>query len=265
MKRLFLLLGLYAGPALAEPPPGGPPPAKEASPAIDPTADAQLRKMSDYLASLRSFKVDAEATDEMVTQDGQKLQFVADSRISVRRPDRLRSDRLGAFADTIIRYDGNRYSVFGNRTGYYATAPAPPTLDAAIDVARARYGIDAPASDLWLSRPYPELMQDVKRARYIGLEPVEGKLCHHLAFQGSDVDWQIWIEDGPRPLPHRYVVSTKDQPTKPEFTVALTNWEPNAHLDDSVFAFVPPKGAQRIELLPLIKQGKEPQLGKEQP
>jgi len=251
MRKLLLLLGLVASPAFAgtSTSPGAPP--------IDPEADRELRKMSDYLASLRSFRVDAQATDEMVTKDGQKLQFVADSRISVRRPDRLRSDRLGAFADTIIRYDGDKFSVYGKRTGYYATAPAPNTLDAAIDTAHAKYGIDSPASDLWVSRPYAELTGDVKKGRYVGLEPIQGVNCHHLAFQGTDVDWQIWIEDGPRPVPRRYVVSTKDQPTKPEYTVALSDWQPNPTLDDSLFMFVPPAGSQRIELMPLLRERSE--------
>jgi hypothetical protein len=239
---LLVLLGLVAGPVSAVEP---------ARPNIDPLAQQHVKRMSDYLASLQSFRVDAHATDERVTTDGQKLQFVASSRVSVRRPDRLRTDRIGAFADVVLRYDGKNYSVFGNRTGYYAVAPAPPTLDEAIDTARARYGIDAPAADLYVSRPYDEMIQEAQGGRYIGLEPIDGVLCHHLAFQGKDVDWQIWIQDGPQPLPRRYVVTTKDQAERPEFTVSLSDWQPNAPLGDSLFTFVPPPGAQRIQLMPL--------------
>ena len=163
MKTWVLLLALIASPAFARAP---------AERRIDPRADRELRAMSDYLAKLRSFRVDVQVTDENVTTDGQKLQFVADWRVTVRRPDRLRSDRLGPSSDTVLRYDGRTYSLFGNRTGYYAVAPAPPTLDAAIDVARERYGVDAPAADLFFSRPYQELIGSVTTGRYIGIEPM---------------------------------------------------------------------------------------------
>ena len=242
MKPWLLLLGLaVAGPALATEPP---------SPKLDPAADAQMRKMSSYLAGLHSFRVEANVVDEKVTTDGQKLQFLANTRLSVQRPNKLRAERLGPVTDTIIRYDGKELSVFGKRTGFYAQAPAPPTLDATIDFARARYGIDAPADDLLFSRPYDELMQDVTSMREVGIEPVDGVMCHHLAMRGSKVDWQIWIEDGAQPLPRRYVVDTKDQPSKPQYAVGLSHWEPNASLDENTFNFVPPPGSQRIKLMP---------------
>lgn len=244
MKPLVLLFGLAlaAGPARA----GEPDSAK-----IEPSADATIKRMSSYLSGLHSFRVEARAVDERITTDGQKLQFLADSRVSVQRPNKLRVDCLGAVADTITRYDGKTLSVYGKRTGYFAEVPAPSTLDATIDFARMRYGIDAPGADLLFNRPYEELMGDVVSARDLGMEPIDGVMCHHLAMRGSDVDWQIWIEDGARPLPRRYVVSTKDQPSKPEFAVSLSRWEPNASIDASMFAFAPPPGAERIRLMPL--------------
>jgi hypothetical protein len=246
MKRLLLILGLLGGPALAVEPTRTPPRAE-----IDPTADSELKRMSDYLASLRTFRVETKAVDERVTTDGQKLQFLADTRLTVERPNRLRADRLGPVADSIIRYDGHDLSIFGKRTRYYTTSAAPGTIDAMLDFARARYGLDAPGADLVASNPYELLMEDARTVRDVGLEPVDGVMCHHLAARGTNVDWQIWIEDGARPLPRRYVVTTKDQPQKPEFAVSLSHWEPNAPVDASAFNFVPPPGAQRIRWMPL--------------
>ncbi len=245
MKRLLLILGLLGGPALAVEPPRS---------EIDPAADAELKRMSNYLASLRSFRVDARAVDERVTTDGQKLQFLADTRLTIARPNRLRADRLGAFADTVIRYDGSEFSVYGKRTGYYTSSPAPRTLDGAIDFVRVRYGLDAPGSDLLSSNVYDVLMEDTTSVRDLGVEPVNGTPCHHLAARGTNVDWQLWVEDGPRPLPRRYVVITKDQPQKPEFAVSLSQWEPNAPVAADTFTFVPPPGAQRIRWMPLTPE-----------
>jgi hypothetical protein len=245
MRRLLLLLALVPGAALA---------AEAPAPAIDPAAAQHLRRMSDYLSSLQTFRVDSQVVEERVTTDGQKLQFVADSHVTLRRPNRLRTDRVGPATDVIIRYDGKTFSVAGKRTGYYAIAPAPPTLEAAIDVARDRFGIEAPAADLWVSHPYDELMSGVRAARYIDEQPIDGVMCHHLAFQGTDTDWQIWIQDGPQPLPRRYVITTKDVRGHPEFMVSLSHWEPNAPVAENEFMFVPPPGGQRIELMPLLRE-----------
>src|SRR5262245_38796071 len=58
-------------------------PAKPQQRQIDPRADRLLHGMSDYLAGLKSFRVDSMAVDEVVLTSGQKLQFVRDSRVSV--------------------------------------------------------------------------------------------------------------------------------------------------------------------------------------
>src|SRR5262245_8227280 len=80
---------------------------------VEPRADEQLRKMDQYLRSLQSLRVDSRAVDEVVTKAGQKLQFVSGSHVSVRRPNRLRSDRLGPVADITFRYDGKQFTLFG--------------------------------------------------------------------------------------------------------------------------------------------------------
>jgi hypothetical protein len=217
---------------------------------VDPAADVQLRRMSDYLASLRSFQFDALAVDEAVGHNGQKIQFIVDQQISVRRPDRLRTDRRGPLADLVFRYDGAQFSVYGKRNGYYALAAAPAKLDAAIDAARDTYGIDAPGADLLLSDPYAELMPDVIEGRYIGMESIDGVRCHHIAYRAKDVDWQLWIEDGAQPLPRRYQITSKTEPGQPEFALMLSRWKTNAVLPDSLFSFEAPPGSKQIPFRP---------------
>jgi hypothetical protein len=218
-------------------------------PAIDPKADQVLRRMSDHLGSMRSFRVDSESIDELVLKDGQKLQEIAASRVSVQRPNRLRSERIGPATDVIFRYDGDQFSIYGKRTNMYATAPAPPDLDRAIDRARDKLGIFAPGGDLLYSNAYAVLTEDVVEGRYVGKEPIEGVEAHHLAFRGKDVDWQIWVKDGPEPLPLRYVITSKNEPGQPEFVVRLSNWQPRAQLSAQDFTFTPPPGAKKIEFL----------------
>jgi hypothetical protein len=201
------------------------------------------------MASLQNFRVTSNTVDEVYTRDGQKLQSLSQSRISVQRPNHVRTDRVGRVADVQFIYDGQNFSVIGNRTGYYATAPAPPTLDAAIDTLRDRLGIDIPGADLLNSNVYGTMMSDVRSGQYLGLEPVGGVQMHHLAFRADQIDWQLWVQDGAQPLPRRLVITSRDEPGSPEFTTELSNWEPNIPLRAEDFVFRAPRGATRIEFL----------------
>jgi hypothetical protein len=236
---LSLLIALLLSPGLSR---GAVPRRAE----IDPRADRELRRMSDYLSNLKSFRVRADSVDEVVLTSGEKLQLVAESEIAVKRPNRLLSMRVGPVANVVFRYDGRSISLFGQKTGYYALAPAPPTIDQAIDQARSQYGLEAPGADLLMSRPYDVLMDGVSGATYVGLEPIEGTPCHHLAFVGAEADWQIWIQDGREPVPRRYVITSKKVTGQPEFTVRMSRWESRAPISDAEFVFRPPPGAKRI-------------------
>ena len=72
---------------------------------------------------------------------------------------------------------------------------------------------------------YEGLMAEATQGRYVAMEDVGGVRTHHLAFRGREVDWQIWIEDGDRPLPRRYLITTKWMTGAPQFGVALEQLE----------------------------------------
>jgi hypothetical protein len=44
------------------------------------------------------------------------------------------------------------------------------------------------------------------------------------------------------------VITSKDMPGQPQFTIDLRNWQPNAPISEDTFAFSPPAGARRIQL-----------------
>jgi hypothetical protein len=251
LKRLSLLVALVAVPvaarAVQEKPRAT---ARTQERAIDPAADRLLRQMTEYVAGLRSFRVQSHAVDEVVLTSGQKIQVTSDSQVAVERPNKLRSDQVGAENGLEFWYDGKTMSLYCKPSNTYATARAPATLDATIDAARKQFKIEAPGADLLYSHPYDVLTEQVTSGRFIGRETVDGVAANHLAFVGDDVDWQIWIEDGPKPVPLRYVITTKTMKAQPQFTVRLSHWETQSQLPDSTFAFQPPAGAKRVEAFP---------------
>jgi hypothetical protein len=208
-----------------------------------------LRRMSDYLASLPEFSVRARHLTDVMLATGQKVQFESLSDVYVRRPDRLRSNRVGEVADIELYYDGASVTLFGRRTRYYATTSAPATLDAMLDDVRARLDMEPPGADLLYSDVFAGLMADVTEAVYVGPSVVGRMPTHHLAFRARDVDWQIWIDDGARPLPRKYLITTKWSTGAPQSGVEFSDWKLTPGLDDTTFRFVPPSDGRRIDFL----------------
>jgi len=243
MVRHGGVLGLIAFTALAGAVEAAPPSKK----AIEPTADKMLKQMTDYLASLQSFRVESSASDEVVTKGGQKLQVATSSQVSVRRPNRLRSEQLGAANGLAFWYDGQKMTLACKADNSYSTLPAPQNIDATIDKARQQFQIDAPGADLLYSNPYEILTEQVTGGQFIGLESVDGVPANHLAFTGEEVDWQIWIQEGKQPLPLRFVITSKTVKGEPQFEVRLHRWETNARLADAVFEFQAPANARQLK------------------
>ena len=215
---------------------------------VDPKADGLLRAMSTTLAGMKSFRFDSSQVLEVVTKDGQKIQGLAETSVAVQRPNKLRVDRMGPLGGGSIYYDGKTFTFYGKRDNMYATAPAPDNLDAMVDFARDKLSIDAPGADLLYGDTYTVLMEDVVSGQYLGEEMVADRKCHHLAYRGNETDWQIWIEDGAKALPCRFVITSKKVKASPQFTVATSNWK-EEKLDADSFVFKAPDGATKIEFV----------------
>ncbi len=215
---------------------------------IDANAEATLRRMCSYMSNLRSFRVETVTVDEKITTDGQKIQEVKTSQVQMLRPNHLAIDRTGPAGHALLRYDGRQFALYGVDHKVYATAPAPPSFEAALDTARDRYGLDAPAGDLIASDAYSQLLDGVTEGHYVGLEPLDGVMAHHLAMRKDKVDYQLWVKDGPEPVPLRYVITSRDLAGAPQFTLELRNFEANVPLSEASFELMPPPNAQRVSL-----------------
>ncbi len=214
---------------------------------VDPEAERILRSMSSYLGDRPAFSVQGDVDDEVIDLAGQKLQLSSSASLVVERPGRFYAHRHGPLADVEAIFDGKTLTLNGKGREVYAQLEAPGTIDQAITQLRADTGLDAPAGDLFFADPYPGLMTDVMSGAYIGTAYVNGTECHHLAFRAAKVDWQIWIQTGDRPLPMKYVITSKWMTGAPEYAVRFRDWNTEPKIEASQFSFVPPPGAKRLE------------------
>jgi hypothetical protein len=221
--------------------------AGEAQTNIAPRAETILRSACNFLSQTHAFSLSAEIWREHVNEAGQKIQYSRTVEMDVKRPNGLRLEIGAPLSARGFWYDGKALTILDRKHNWYSIADMPSTLDKAADAAHDQ-GIDIPLIDLALKDPYRNATAKVEKGADYGLAPVLGVSCHHLAFTQENVDWQIWIEDGPQPLIRKFVITYKNETDSPEFTALITHWDLTDRIADSDFEFTPPAGTTKIEM-----------------
>lgn len=264
MKHAILVWGLACAGALgtagaAAQTPGAAPtaaaPAGAAPAALEPLAIEALRKMGRHLQSLQSFSLKAQTATDQVLLSGQKVQLDAALTLWAHRPDRLRVDLESDRRARQFYYDGKTVTVYGQASGYYARFAAPPTLDQLFGRVSEEFGLDLPLADLFAWGDPSAKPDQLTSALAIGAATVRGIPCEQYAFRQDGLDWQLWIQRGAQPLPRRLVLTTTDDPARPQYSVDL-DWVPGDTPPDAVFTFVPPPGAHAIQAVRAAASGR---------
>jgi hypothetical protein len=220
-------------------------PCVRAQQAVDPDAQSVLSAMTAYLGGLKGFSVEYAASDEIVTPESQKLQFLHSGEITIERPNRLHATRKGAAGIAELFLNDKGLFLYGKSPNAYVQLDAS-NVDAAIEAVR-KLGFDAPGADFLATRPLDPSTIDMTNGTHVGMTFIDGVEVHQLAFRGKDVDWQLWVTTGDKPLPVRYVVTTKWFTGSPQFTLDLRKWNTSPQTDAARFAFAPPAGATKLD------------------
>lgn len=215
--------------------------------AIDADADAVLRAMADQLKNLKSFSADYETDHEIITKQGQKLQYSASGTLAMSRDAGFLMTRKGPFANVQVSFDGKAITIYGKNLNVYAQIDSPgASNDEAIEEFRMSTGLDAAGADLLVADPYAVLTEGVSQGSLIGTAYIDGVECDHLAFREDAVDWQIWISKGEQKLPMKYIITTKWVTGAPQYSLRMRNWKAG-EVDAKLFAFKPPADAKKLD------------------
>jgi hypothetical protein len=82
---------------------------------------------------------------------------------------------------------------------------------------------------------------------HIGRGVINGVECEHLAFRDQETDWQIWVEVGDRPIPCKYVITSKTMAGAPQYSLVIKDWKTGEQPSPN-FVFTPPKDAKKVEV-----------------
>ena len=211
-------------------------------------AKKMLKAMSDFLGAQKTLSVGFDTVFEVVTPTDQKLGLASSGTVTLARPDKIRVARSGGFADFEILYDGKMLTFLGKNANLYTQVAAPGTVDQLIDTLQDKYKRPLPGADLLMTNSYDELMQDVYDSKDLGSGVINGVECDTLAFRKNDVDWQIWIAQGERPYPCRFVITSKLANEDPQYTIQFRDWKFGNDVAVDDFAFKNPSNAKQVAL-----------------
>ena len=232
-----------------------PPPAAvtSAANAVDPASIQALKDLGAHLQTIKRFKVSNELTGERVLADGQKLQHSAAADIDVHRPNMLRAKMVSPRAVREIFYDGKMVTISIPAQKAYSTVEFTGNLGELVSKLEEGYGVEIPMADMFLWGTPAAPLDKIESAMNAGQDFIGNDLCDHYAFRQGNMDWQIWITTGAKPLPRKLVITNRSDEARPQ-SVQYFDWNLKPTFKDSIFKFTPPKGATTVELRSLEKK-----------
>ena len=249
-----LLFAASCGRKPATPPADGKPQAAatDQKPAVkesvDPESVAALKEMSAYLGTLQSFDLVSSGSLDAVTQTDQRVQIDGVAHYKAKRPAGIWLDFESDLKHRRFFYDGKNFTIYSPKLGFYASTSAPPTNRELLKKLYDDYGIKLPLEDLFRWNDADE--SDIKALTsgfYVGEAKIDGTPTDHWAFRQGDFDWEVWIDQGERPLPRKLVIIDRSDVTRPTYTTRL-KWTVNPTFAADTFTFKPDKDAKRIQL-----------------
>jgi hypothetical protein len=117
-----------------------------------------------------------------------------------------------------------------------------------LDHIQAEYQVNVPVADLLYADLYGRVKDYLLSGVYLGERTIDGEVLDHLSFETTGADWQVWLEQGDRPLPRRLAVTLVNAPGEPEYLTVIKRWQFDPDLNEGLFRFEPPADWRRIEI-----------------
>jgi hypothetical protein len=216
------------------------------APAVAEQADRLLKEVGAYIGSANEFTFHAEITFDHVLPSGQKLQFASAEEVVLERPGRLYVEWNGDLGARQFWYDGKSVTLYDPAMPFYASEAAPPEIDNMLAQLLPRLNFVPPLADFLYRDPYKSVRGNIQYGFDLGQSNVNDRTCRTLAFVEKDIDWQIWIENGPQLTPCKLVITYKNQPAQPQFTAVFSDWDFAPRIAEAVFMPELPPGTEKI-------------------
>ena len=223
-----------------------------------PDPNQLVQRKCDYLKSLDRFSFRAEITDDQVYAGGKKLQYGFETETFMQRPDKLRINAEGDLLNKQFFLNGKTLTLYDPANKVYATTEVPADIEDALEHADQKLRFRVALADLTSPKLCEHLSKGQSHALYVGSSKVRGITTDHVAFDRKDIQFQLWIETGKKPLPLKILINQKNLPASPQWTAYLHDWNPAPQLKPDLFTFTAPPSVQRIKFAPPAQPAAQP-------
>jgi peroxiredoxin len=240
-----------------------------------PKPEVIVKQMADYLGKLPAFSCAVEFTIHFQAQ-GRENNSSTSMDIRLQRPNRLAIVITNGDMGMTVVSDGKNVTQYMPSLKRYVVSEAPGTLAELSHAEGITLGMGAGLLPIDGDEFYKTLTAGVTASEYLGTEKIGDVLCHHLKFTQESFNWELWVEVGDRPLPHKVVPDFSGrmanrpgmEDAKLEYIVTLSNWNVAPKFTDDDFKFEPPAGAEQVDSLfegMEREEGPHPLLGQDAP
>ena len=216
---------------------------------LQPEAQRILTGMSDYLRTSRSFRFEVQALHDDVLPSGQKIMIASSNEVSLRRPERLYVNHRSDAGNRQLWYDGNHLSLLDPDRQTFAQESFSGNTDKALEHLMKVLHFSPPLADFLFENPATALLKHTLHGFVVGQTQVDDHPAIQLAFVDRYVDWQIWIQTSPVPIPLRLVITYKTIQGSPQYVAHFTHWDFTTRLPDTLFQPVLPQGSRAIPFM----------------
>ncbi len=223
------------------------------APRIDPESISDLMESLEFLSKAGSFSFTAEQEYDALQGNGQKIEFGGVHKLTVVRPDKVRSDIVSRDGSKkLFVFDGKDIYYSDIDDNVYASVPRPGDINQAIDYFTEDLQMPLPLGQLISSDVSGWVKKEIFAGGFVDQSTINGVLCDHLAFRTKNIDFQVWIASEGDPLQMRLVIDYKNAPGEPQFRATFKDWNFKPAVSDSLFAFKPAENMQKIAFAPVL-------------
>jgi hypothetical protein len=167
-------------------------------------------------------------------------------------PDKMLIHSYGYKGHRGFWYNGIQFTFYSFEENNYSVVPTPGDIISTIDTIHQLYGIEFPAADFFYPTFTDDILGQFDTIAFLGKEEIEGQECFHIVAVSKSMNVQFWIANDAFNLPVRFIIIYKNNGDR-QYEATFSNWKLNPDIPGSVFEFMPPPMANKVTLIPRIK------------
>lgn len=205
-----------------------------------------LKKMSAYKDSLDQVVIRSVSLTDARLGAGLMVSNSTEVKVSIDRPGSMLISSFDGVQSKELYFHDGTLTVFNSERGFYAQASIPEDIEAAMEFALEELEVEAPLMDMIYRDASVHLIGSQETILYLTDKArVAGTDCHQIAIRADEVDVQLWVEEGDRPVVRKIMITSKWEGGSPRFVANLA-WDVEPDFKQDTFEFKAPEGAINI-------------------